>query len=36
VPRRWRTTIRGGEETCLADDARATAPRLIDKVSVRG
>lgn len=35
VPRRWRTTIRGGEETCLADDARATAPRLIDKVSVR-
>jgi hypothetical protein len=35
VPRRWRTTIRGGEETCAPDDARATAPRLIDKVCVR-
>ena len=36
VPRRWRTTIRGGEETCVADDARASAPQLVDKVSVRG
>jgi hypothetical protein len=36
VPRRWRTTIRGGEETAIADDPRASAPRLIDKVSVRG
>jgi uncharacterized membrane protein YwzB len=36
VPRRWRATIRGGEETLAADDARATAPRLIDKVIVRG
>jgi hypothetical protein len=36
VPRRWRTTIRGGEETCVADDARASAPRLIDKVEVPG
>jgi hypothetical protein len=36
VPRRWRATIRGGEETCAADDARASAPRLIDKVVVRG
>jgi hypothetical protein len=35
VPRRWRDTIRGGEETSVADDARATAPRLIDKVEVR-
>jgi hypothetical protein len=35
VPRRWRTTIRGGEETLAADDARASAPRLIDKVVVR-
>ena len=34
VPRRWRTTIRGGEETMAADDARASAPRLIDKVEV--
>ncbi|MEJ0086224.1 MAG: hypothetical protein WDO72_11105 [Pseudomonadota bacterium] len=36
VPRRWRTTIRGGEETAVADDPRASAPRLIDKISVRG
>ena len=36
VPRRWRATIRGGEETFAADDASASVPRLIDKVSVRG
>jgi hypothetical protein len=36
VPRRWRTTIRGGEETFVADDGRATAPRLIEKVVLRG
>jgi hypothetical protein len=35
VPRRWRETIRGAEETFVADDARASAPRLIDKVEVR-
>jgi hypothetical protein len=36
VPRRWRTTIRGGEETFVGDDARASAPRLIEKVVLRG
>jgi hypothetical protein len=36
VPRRWRTTIRGAEETFVADDARASAPRLIEKVVLRG
>ncbi|MEO8063707.1 MAG: hypothetical protein ABI821_13265 [Pseudomonadota bacterium] len=36
VPRRWRTTIRGAQETAVADDPRASAPRLIDKVEVRG
>jgi hypothetical protein len=35
VPRRWREATRGGEETYVADDARASAPRLIDKVEVR-
>ena len=35
VPRRWRATRRGGDETMEAEDARATAPRLIDKVEVR-
>ena len=36
VPRRWASTVRGAEQTCLADDVRASAPRLIDKVEVRG
>jgi hypothetical protein len=35
VPRRWRATQRNGQETFSADDARATAPRLIDRVEVR-
>lgn len=35
VPRRWRATQRGGEATFTADDARATSPRIIDKVLVR-
>ena len=35
VPRRWRTTVRAGAETLVADDARATAARLIEKVEVR-
>ena len=35
VPRRWRTAQRNGKQTMEADDARATAPRLIDKVEVR-
>ncbi len=35
VPRRWRATQRGGEASFEANDARATAPRLIDKVEVR-
>jgi len=35
VPRRWRTAERNGKQTMKADDARATAPRLIDKVEVR-
>jgi hypothetical protein len=35
VPRRWRNAQRGGEPTFAADDARATAPRLIDRVEVR-
>jgi hypothetical protein len=34
VPRRWRTAQRGGEQTFEANDARATLPRLIDKVRV--
>jgi len=34
VPRKWRSTIRAGAETLVADDARATAPRLIDRVEV--
>jgi hypothetical protein len=36
VPRKWRTTVRAGTETLVADDARATAPKLIDVVEVRG
>jgi hypothetical protein len=35
VPRRWRAASRGGEQTQEADDARATAPRLIDRIEVR-
>jgi hypothetical protein len=35
VPRRWRTTLRAGEQTVVADDMRATAPRLIEKIEVR-
>jgi hypothetical protein len=35
VPRRWCAARRGGQETMEAEDARATAPRLIDKVEVR-
>jgi hypothetical protein len=35
VPRRWRQASRGGEDSIEADDARATAPRLIDKFEVR-
>ena len=35
VPRRWRAAQRNGKPTMEADDARATAPRLIDKVELR-
>ncbi len=35
VPRRWRQAERNGESTLEADDPRASAPRLIDKVEVR-
>jgi hypothetical protein len=35
VPRRWRAARRDGEDTVEADDARASAPRIIDKVEVR-
>ena len=35
VPRRWRAAQREGEATFEADDARASAPRLIDRVEVR-
>jgi len=35
VPRRWRAAQRDGKPTIEAHDARATAPRLIDKVEVR-
>ena len=35
VPRRWRSARRGGEATLEADDARASAPRLIDRVELR-
>ena len=35
VPRRWRSASRGAEQTMEADDARATAPRLIDRIEVR-
>lgn len=35
VPRRWRAANRRGEPTQESADARASAPRLIDKVVVR-
>jgi hypothetical protein len=35
VPRRWRAVSRGGEATQEASDARATAPRLVDRIEVR-
>jgi hypothetical protein len=35
VPRRWRATTRNGEPTQQADDRRASAPRLIDRIEVR-
>jgi len=35
VPRRWRAAQRNGKPTIEAHDARATAPRLIEKVEVR-
>lgn len=35
VPRRWRAATRNGEKTLEAMDARASDPRLIDKVEVR-
>lgn len=34
VPRRWREAERAGQRVELADDPRATAPRLVDQVSV--
>ena len=35
VPRRWRAAQRGGAATFNAHDARATAPKLIDRIEVR-
>jgi hypothetical protein len=35
VPRRWRAAQRNGKPTMEAQDARATAPRLIDRVELR-
>ena len=35
VPRRWRATQREGQPTFAAKDARATPPRVIDRVEVR-
>jgi len=35
VPRRWRAAQRNGKPTIEAHDARATAPRLIDRVEIR-
>ena len=35
VPRRWRAAQRNGKATIEAHDARATAPRLIDRVEMR-
>jgi len=34
VPRRWRAAQRAGMKTTVANDARATTPRLIEKISV--
>jgi hypothetical protein len=36
VPRHWRAARRADAETLEPDDPRATAPRLIDRVEVRG
>jgi hypothetical protein len=36
VPRHWRAARRADTETLEPDDPRATAPRLIDRVEVRG
>jgi hypothetical protein len=36
VPRHWRKAMRNGEMTLDAADARATQPRIIDKVVVKG
>ena len=35
VPRRWRAATRNGEATQESADARASAPRVIDRVEVR-
>jgi hypothetical protein len=35
VPRRWRAAKRNEKATIEAHDARATAPRLIDRIEVR-
>ena len=35
VPRRWREAQRDGKATLEANDARATAPRLIDRIEIR-
>jgi hypothetical protein len=35
VPRRWREAQRDGKTTLEANDARATAPRLIDRIEIR-
>ena len=35
VPRRWRAATRNGAATQAADDPRASAPRLIDRIEVR-
>jgi hypothetical protein len=34
VPRRWRTVAASGAHTLVPDDARASAPRLIDRVEI--
>jgi hypothetical protein len=35
VPRRWREAQRNGKATLEANDVRATAPRLIDRIEIR-
>ena len=35
VPRRWRAATRNGEATQESADARACAPRIIDRIEVR-